>query len=293
MAKQDKETYDSYEKDVYDNPPAGPMGVHRGARSAASRAMPYVIVIIVALLAGLLFWSIYSGEINNLKMPWSSQESSTTSSAEKSKSGESKSKSQSDSASGNKTDASNADSPTDSQQNDQNADQNAGQNAEQTDNATAQQAVNTGTEVRVVNATNITGYAQSKADVLTKPGIPVFLPAIRRETFLRRPWSGIRTRPIRRPPKTSHRRWEFRMCSKAMDSSRQSLWCCLTEKRRERNKSLFFSPRTRLFCFPWNSNVDGLFRRTILLAYSATGDMEFGTLGLRVLICQLALEERE
>lgn len=72
MAKQDKETYDSYEKDVYDNPPSGPMGVHRGARSAASRAVPYVIVIIVALLAGLLFWGVYSGEINNLKMPWSS-----------------------------------------------------------------------------------------------------------------------------------------------------------------------------------------------------------------------------
>lgn len=168
MAKQDKETYDSYEKDVYDNPPAGPMGVHRGARSAASRAMPYVIVIIVALLAGLLFWGVYSGEINNLKMPWSSQESPTTSSAEKSKSGESKSKSQSDSdsASGNKTDASNAGSSTDSQQNDQNTDQ----NAEQTDNATAQQVVNTGTEVRVVNATNITGYAQSKADVLVQAG---------------------------------------------------------------------------------------------------------------------------
>lgn len=168
MAKQDKETYDSYEKDVYDNPPAGPMGVHRGARSAASRAMPYVIVIIVALLAGLLFWGVYSGEINNLKMPWSSQESPTTSSAEKSKSGESKSKSQSDSdsASGNKTDASNAGSSTDSQQNDQNADQ----NADQTDNATAQQVVNTGTEVRVVNATNITGYAQSKADVLVQAG---------------------------------------------------------------------------------------------------------------------------
>lgn len=159
MAKQDKETYDSYEKDVYDNPPAGPMGVHRGARSAASRAMPYVIVIIVALLAGLLFWGVYSGEINNLKMPWSSQESPTTSSTEKSKSGESKSKSQadSDSASGNKTDASNAD-------------QNADQNAEQADNATAQQVVNTGTEVRVVNATNITGYAQSKADVLVQAG---------------------------------------------------------------------------------------------------------------------------
>ena len=166
MAKQDKETYDSYEKDVYDNPPAGPMGVHRGARSAASRAMPYVIVIIVALLAGLLFWGVYSGEINNLKMPWSSQESPTTSSAEKSKNSGSKSKSQSVSASGNKTDTSNTDSPADSQQNDQNADQ----NADQTDNTTAQQVVNTGTEVRVVNATNITGYAQSKVDVLAQAG---------------------------------------------------------------------------------------------------------------------------
>ena len=151
------------------------MGVHRGARSAASRAVPYVIVIIVALLAGLLFWGVYSGEINNLKMPWSSQESSTASSAEKAKSaksgksGKSKSESRSDSASGNEADASNTDSSTGSQQSEQN-EQNAEQNAEQTDNATAQQVVNTGTEVRVVNATNITGYAQSKVDVLTQAG---------------------------------------------------------------------------------------------------------------------------
>ena len=158
MAKQDKETYDSYEKDVYDNPSAGPMGVHRGARSAASRAMPYVIVIIVALLAGLLFWSIYSGEINNLKMPWSSQES---------KSSESTSESQSDTKSSDEADASNTDSSADAQQND---DAQSDQNSDQTDNATPQQAVNTGTEVRVVNATNITGYAQSKADVLTQAG---------------------------------------------------------------------------------------------------------------------------
>lgn len=167
MAKQDKETYDSYEKDVYDNPPAGPMGVHRGARSAASRAMPYVIVIIVALFAGLLFWSIYSGEINNLKMPWSSQESSTTANSDESKSSESTSESQSDTKSSDEADASNTDSSADAQQND---DAQSDQNSDQTDNATPQQAVNTGTEVRVVNATNITGYAQSKADVLTQAG---------------------------------------------------------------------------------------------------------------------------
>lgn len=79
MAKQDKETYESYAKDMFDNPPAGPMGVHRGTRSMASRALPYVIVVIVALLAGLLFWGVYSGEISNLRMPWSAKEDSSSS----------------------------------------------------------------------------------------------------------------------------------------------------------------------------------------------------------------------
>ena len=79
MAKQDKETYESYAKDMFDNPPVGPMGVHRGARSMASRALPYVIVVIVALLAGLLFWGVYSGEISNLRMPWSAKEDSSSS----------------------------------------------------------------------------------------------------------------------------------------------------------------------------------------------------------------------
>ena len=291
MAKQDKETYDSYEKDVYDDPPAGPMGVHRGARSAASRAMPYVIVIIVALLAGLLFWSIYSGEINNLKMPWSSQESSTTANSDESKSGESTSESQSDTKSSDEADASNTDSSADAQQND---DAQSNQNSDQTDNATPQQAVNTGTEVRVVNATNITGYAQSKADVLTQAGYT--------SVSASNPTGNVPSQTVvwyqnetdKATAENVAQTLGISNVQQSDGSSRQSLWCCLTEKRRERNKkALFFSQRTRLFCFPWNSNVDGLFRRTILLAYSATGDMEFGTLGLRVLICQLALEERE
>ena len=42
MAK-DKETYDSYAKDVFDNPPAGPVGVHRGARPAGARMTPFLI----------------------------------------------------------------------------------------------------------------------------------------------------------------------------------------------------------------------------------------------------------
>lgn len=50
MAK-DKETYDSYAKDVFDNPPAGPVGVHRGARSAGARMTPFLIVLLVVALA--------------------------------------------------------------------------------------------------------------------------------------------------------------------------------------------------------------------------------------------------
>ena len=100
-------------------------------------------------------------------MPWSSQESSTTANSDESKSGESTSESQSDTKSSDEADASNTDSSADAQQND---DAQSDQNSDQTDNATPQQAVNTGTEVRVVNATNITGYAQSKADVLTQAG---------------------------------------------------------------------------------------------------------------------------
>lgn len=166
MAKQGKETYESYAKDMFDNPPAGPMGVHRGARSAASRAMPYVIVVIVSLLAGLLFWEIYSGEAGNLKMPWVAKESSSTSSASTGKKSEGKSEAASGDTDKNKnqtSDSSNAQSgdATDSDQND-------GQNSDQ--DTDTNQSVNLSTQIRVVNATNITGYATSKADALTQAG---------------------------------------------------------------------------------------------------------------------------
>ena len=163
MAKQGKETYESYAKDVFDNPPSGPMGVHRGARSVASRAMPYVIVVIASLLAGLLFWGIYSGEAGNLKMPWSAKESSSASASNTSKKTEDKSKKK-DEAKKQNTGSSDAQQSNDSSDANQNADQSAGQNAE------TNQSVNLDTQIRVVNATNITGYAKSKADALTQAG---------------------------------------------------------------------------------------------------------------------------
>ena len=54
MTKNDKATYESYDRDEFDEPPVGPVGVHRGSRSAASRVLPYVVVLVVAALVGPL-----------------------------------------------------------------------------------------------------------------------------------------------------------------------------------------------------------------------------------------------
>lgn len=161
MAQQDKETYDSYAKDAFDNPPAGPMGVHRGARSAASHAMPYVIVVVVALLAGLLFWGIYSGEIGKLKMPWSSSQASSSQTASTKKTATAEAQS-SDTATATQTpDATGEASDT----------------ASPTESATPEQIVNKDTQIRVINATNVTGYAQSKANELTNAGYTSVTPS--------------------------------------------------------------------------------------------------------------------
>ena len=164
MAKQDKETYESYAKDMFDNPPAGPMGVHRGARSMASRALPYVIVVIVALLAGLLFWGVYSSSVSTAdKADKKTDDTSKDAKTENKKSEDGKKTSTSD---GQSKDASDA-----NQNAEQNNDQNNGQDA------ASEQSVNLATEIRVVNATSITGYAKSKADALTQAGYTSVTPS--------------------------------------------------------------------------------------------------------------------
>ena len=173
MAKQDKETYESYAKDMFDNPPAGPMGVHRGARSMASRALPYVIVVIVALLAGLLFWGVYSGEISNLRMPWSAKEDSSSSVSTADKADKKTDDTSKDAKTENKkSEDGKKTSTSDGQSKDaSDANQNDGQDA------ASEQSVNLATEIRVVNATSITGYAKSKADALTQAGYTSVTPS--------------------------------------------------------------------------------------------------------------------
>ena len=77
MARKDRNTDESYAQDVFDNPPQGPIGVHRGNRSIASRLVPFLIVIIVAAVAGVGAWAAMSGEGAKLFSSGSSASSST------------------------------------------------------------------------------------------------------------------------------------------------------------------------------------------------------------------------
>lgn len=180
MAKQDKATYDSYAPDAFDNPPIGPVGVHRGPRSAGARMAPYLCVLLVALLVGVLTWGLTTGEFAKiLNLPGSTQssQSSDTKSSDSKQSG--------DAASGdaaNGTDSNSSDSANSSDSNQQGS----SSDANQTDGAQADQSQqqadqsqqqadqnaqpNKATAVRVVNATGVSGYAAQQAGVLSGAG---------------------------------------------------------------------------------------------------------------------------
>ena len=150
-----------YEQDVFDNPPKGPVGVHRGSRSVISRIAPFVIVILVAALCGFGAWAWVTGEYKNILNLNTSSQTAQTSNTEKKDSSDAKS----DSADSSDTKSENTDSSN--TQSDSAATDNADQSAQQ-DQAAA--TVNKATQVRVINATGISGYAGQKADVLQTAG---------------------------------------------------------------------------------------------------------------------------
>ncbi len=81
---RDTMTYESYEPDSFDNPPKGPVGVHRGARSVMARLCPFIVVILVAALCGVGAWAWISGEYKNV-VGGSSQTATTSKSDSSSK----------------------------------------------------------------------------------------------------------------------------------------------------------------------------------------------------------------
>lgn len=170
MAHTEKETYGSYPTDAFDNPPSGPVGVHRGRRSLAVRVAPFVVVIVVAALAGLLTWGIASGELNKVPWPWTQQSAQTAQSDQDR---------QDDAAADNDDDAQADADDQDDAANQGQADGQDTDGAAQPDDATAdeqqpesqpEQTVNYNTSVRVINATGVNGYAAQQSGVLQSVG---------------------------------------------------------------------------------------------------------------------------
>ena len=156
MAK-DKETYDSYAKDVFDNPPAGPVGVHRGARSVGARMTPFLIVLLVVALAGVGTWGVLSGMFSDVLFG-----NNGTSQAADDKASDSD-----DSKTGDTTKSGTGEQST-SSSTDGSSDSTASSDAQSTPPATAE--ANKATSVRVINGTKISGHAASRAYTLKQAG---------------------------------------------------------------------------------------------------------------------------
>lgn len=165
MARKDTEQYQSYEKDAFDNPPEGPVGVHRGNRPMIVRVTPFIIVLVAAVAAGVLFWSIFSGEAANMFNRRSEQtqttaqtsQGSSSSSADESASGTASQSSQSATA-GESTSAERTPSQTPSES----------ESAQSTPEESQQ--VNTNAQITVINGTGVSGYANDRAGVLQNQG---------------------------------------------------------------------------------------------------------------------------
>lgn len=163
-----------YERDEFDNPPAGPVGLHRGKPSAWPRVAAFLVVLLVAVLIGAGVYA-YSAGVFGSKDASSAPQSSASSSqtADDGKDASSDSSASADSASDSSKDSSSAgsssssqsaadsstQSPSDSQQSD---------SQQQADQAAAQP--DPSIQVLVLNATNTTGLAAQQAGVLQGQG---------------------------------------------------------------------------------------------------------------------------
>ena len=165
--------------DEFENPSGGPIGLHRGKRSAAARTMPYVIVLVVAALCALLAWGFLSGNIQALvsggqakPVVTASQVSdavkkrTSSSTSKKKASSKTTKKSAKSSSSSSSSSKSSSDSSKDTSSDSQSSSQSDSSQSAQADHST---------QVVVFNALPATeasrdGYAARQAAVLTNAG---------------------------------------------------------------------------------------------------------------------------
>ena len=189
MARKDTEQYQSYEKDAFDNPPEGPVGVHRGNRPMIVRVTPFIIVLVAAVAAGVLFWSIFSGEAANMFNRRSEQtqttaqtsQGSSSSSADESASGTasqgSSSSSADESASGTASQSSQSATAGESTSAEGTPSQTPSESESAQSTPEESQQVNTNAQITVINGTGVSGDASEWAAALQGQGFTNVTPA--------------------------------------------------------------------------------------------------------------------
>ena len=140
--------------DAFDNPPKGPVGVHRGPRSLSVRALPYLLVVVLAVLCGLGVWAAVSGSL-----PWQQ----THTEASRVISSHLPKRSASSSASSSAT-------ATDQASQEQTSEPSTQSPSASASSSSPAPVVNRGTRVTVINGTRVTGYAGKKRQVLVNAG---------------------------------------------------------------------------------------------------------------------------
>ena len=140
--------------DAFDNPPKGPVGVHRGPRSLSIRVLPYLLVIVLAVLCGLGVWAAVSGSL-----PWQQ----THTEASRVISSHLPKRSASSSASSSAT-------ATDQASQEQTSEPSSQSPSASASSSSPAPVVNRGTQVTVINGTRVNGYAGKKRQVLVNAG---------------------------------------------------------------------------------------------------------------------------
>ena len=164
-----------YPADEFDNPPSGPIGMHRGNRSLAVRIVPYLVTIVIAVLLGALAWAFFSGAFNSrtdVSMAQSSSTAAESSSSASATDTASSSSSDASSTDASSTDASSADASSTESSTDATASSDSSSSAEESpsESSSSSAAANTAAQIVVYNGSGVTGAAASNAQTLENSG---------------------------------------------------------------------------------------------------------------------------
>ncbi|MCI1915188.1 MAG: LytR C-terminal domain-containing protein [Bifidobacteriaceae bacterium] len=171
-------------RDEFENPPSGPIGLHRGQRSWLARLLPYLITLIVAVALAVGTWLWMSGKGRELfsgtDSSSTSQTSTTTNKSKDSDADSSKSDTSSDTsstsdskASTSSKDSSTSGTKTDSSDSDSSDSKSSDSDSKSKDSTTATtSSADTSKSVIIYNglSSRTAGFAGTKASVLKSAG---------------------------------------------------------------------------------------------------------------------------